>query len=129
MNNETKERMEIAYQAAGWMYAEACLAMDNEEDFRKKEIPELLDRMEKDLSRELYPIEFKEKTMSESNKEIHFQVWIEFNNGDKDHVSSHDTYQEAEKYLNEMPYKGDSYLIKKVWKDRVKHEVEGKDER
>lgn len=46
--NERKDDDNV-YLGAGWMLGEACNVLDKNEDLRTKEIPEMLERMEKDL--------------------------------------------------------------------------------
>lgn len=57
MKNEIEQAI---YQAAGWMLAEACTLADKGEDIRTKEIPEMLDRMKRDLALHPDPVVVKE---------------------------------------------------------------------
>jgi len=36
-------------EAVGWMYAEACIALDNGKDIRKIEVPIILEKAKRDL--------------------------------------------------------------------------------
>ena len=46
LDNAVKSAMA---QTLGWAYGDACIALDKGEDYRKKEVPELLERMRHDL--------------------------------------------------------------------------------
>lgn len=49
LKQENEKIKEKYHQGIMWMYAEACLSLDRGEDIRKQIVPELLDRLEKDL--------------------------------------------------------------------------------
>ena len=44
-----KETKKGVYLGAGWMHAECCALLDRGEDPRKKEVSEMMQRMNKDL--------------------------------------------------------------------------------
>lgn len=47
--NKTQMVESAVMRTAGFVYQEACVALDNGEDFRKIEVPELVERIKKEL--------------------------------------------------------------------------------
>ena len=50
INEKLQEFSDKYNQALGWMYAEACSSLDREEDIRKAEFPEIIERMNRELN-------------------------------------------------------------------------------
>ena len=40
----------VRAEAIGWAHADACVAMDRHEDYRLKEVPEILERAKRDFN-------------------------------------------------------------------------------
>ena len=61
IGDKMKDVEKAAFQAAGWMYSEACAMADSGDDIRKAEVTGLLERMKSDLSNHPEPVSFGDK--------------------------------------------------------------------